>query len=163
MSLKEYQDKRNFSKTPEPKGEQSSKHIDDSIFVVQKHDASHLHYDFRLEIEGVLKSWAIPKGLPEKVRDKKLAIETEDHPLEYANFAGTIPEGEYGGGNVEIWDKGTFGNITKKEGKLVPITRALRSGHVNIWLKGKRLNGEFILINFKKKKKGGLWLIIKKA
>lgn len=163
MSLEEYQGKRDFSKTPEPKSDIAKKCMGSSIFVVQRHAATHLHYDFRLEVDGVLKSWAVPKGLPEGAKDKRLAIETEDHPLEYASFSGTIPKGEYGGGNVEIWDKGTFDNITKKDDNIVPIAIALQDGHIDIALHGKKFNGEFTLIVFKKEKNNRHWFIIKKS
>src|SRR5688572_30245381 len=113
MGLEAYKRKRDFSQTPEPKGSRGEKRV----FVIQKHHASHLHYDFRIEIQGVLKSWAVPKGLSKKIGEKRLAVETEDHPLSYANFEGVIPEGEYGAGIVKIWDKGKFQNIkTDKQG-----------------------------------------------
>jgi DNA ligase D-like protein (predicted 3'-phosphoesterase) len=101
MGLKEYQGKRNFSKTPEPPGEVVD--TGKSRFVIQRHDASHLHFDFRLEMDGVLKSWAVPKGLPEESGVRRLAVQVEDHPLSYIDFKGTIPEGQYGAGTVEIW------------------------------------------------------------
>ena len=106
MSLEDYNEKRNFTKTNEPEG--CIKIGKNNIYVIQKHDASHLHYDLRLEMDGVLKSWAIPKEPPMQPNLKRLAIKTEDHPIEYAEFKGVIPEGAYGAGKVEIWDKGTF-------------------------------------------------------
>ncbi|MBW3018895.1 3'-phosphoesterase [Candidatus Woesearchaeota archaeon] len=117
------------------------------IFVVQKHDASHLHYDFRLEMDGVLKSWAIPKGPSMNPKDKRLAVETADHAKSYAKFEGTIPEGQYGAGTVKIWDKGTYKLLEKtpKEIKFV--------------LKGKKLHGEFTLVKFRPPNN---WLLIKK-
>ena len=162
MSLKEYWKKRIFGKAPEPKGKEIAGVECNSIFVVQRHDASYLHYDFRLEVGGVLKSWAVPKGLPENTHDKRLAIETEDHPIEYANFEGIIPKGQYGAGTVEIWDRGIFENVTKQGGVVVPIATALQNGCVSIFLKGKRFNGEFSMIFFKKEKAKGQWLIMKK-
>jgi DNA ligase D-like protein (predicted 3'-phosphoesterase) len=133
------------------------------IFVVQKHYSSHLHYDFRLEVGGVLKSWAIPKEPSNDVHSKRLAIETEDHPLEYAKFEGTIPKGQYGGGKVEIWDQGNFENITSKNGKVISINRAINEGHLNIWLEGNRLHGKFTLIFFKNEKDQKYWLLIKSS
>src|SRR6266498_4968880 len=109
MPLEEYKRKRDFKKTAEPAGKPQPKKVKGaSRFVIQKHDARRLHYDFRLEMDGVLKSWAIPKGLPWTQGEKHLAVEVEDHPLEYATFEGIIPEGEYGGGTVMLWDKGEW-------------------------------------------------------
>ncbi len=159
MSLKEYKKKRDFSKTKEPKGKKKSSKK--NIFVVHKHNASNLHYDFRLEINGVLKSWAIPKGPSLNPKDKRLAIETEDHPIEYADFEGTIPEGEYGAGTVMVWDKGSFENKSedKKKKKEISPKKAYDNGHLTFELKGKKLKGEFSLI---KTKRNNQWLLIKK-
>ena len=115
------------------------------IFVVQKHEAKHLHYDFRLELDGVLKSWAVPKGIPTKEGIKHLAIQTEDHDLSYANFEGVIPEGEYGAGKVEIWDKGTYELESRKDWKIVFV------------LHGKKLKGRYTILKFKDNQ----WLIFK--
>ncbi len=109
------------------------------MFVVQKHAARTLHYDFRLEVEGVLKSWAVPKGPSLNPQDKRLAVPTEDHPLEYADFEGTIPAGEYGAGTVMVWDFGTYRNITEKKGESIPMAEAVAHGHVKVWLEGKKL------------------------
>ena len=114
--LKSYREKRNFGVTAEPEPSGGSTETHGQIFVVQKHSARSLHYDIRLEVDGVLKSWAVPKGPSTNPNDKRLAILTEDHPLEYASFEGTIPEGEYGAGTVIVWDTGTFKNISKKDG-----------------------------------------------
>ena len=139
-NLKHYQSIRDFETTPEPRGRsKKSSPKNSGIFVVQKHDASHLHYDLRLEIEGTLKSWAVPKGPPTKIGDKRLAIETEDHPMEYANFEGVIPEGHYGAGTVLIWDKGKFANIKKEHGKTLTMIDCYNKGHIEVEFFGERL------------------------
>jgi DNA ligase D-like protein (predicted 3'-phosphoesterase) len=119
-----------------------------------------LHYDFRLEVEGVLKSWAVPKGPSLNPKDKRLAVPTEDHPLEYADFEGVIPEGEYGAGTVMVWDIGIFRNITEKKGQPVPLAEAVPHGHVKVWLEGKKLRGGFALTRFKKSPEEA-WLLVK--
>ena len=154
MSLEEYNRKRNFNITMEPVSGQSSK--GKRIFVVQLHDASHLHFDFRLELDGVLKSWAVPKGPSMNHKDKRLAVMVEDHPLDYAGFHGTIPEGEYGAGTVEIWDNGFW---IPEENSDKNIESALESGALKFVLEGKKLKGAFALIRLKKVKNG--WLLIK--
>lgn len=141
--LKKYQQKRKFNLTPEPKGEIEKTNL--ARFVVQKHQASHLHYDFRLEMEGVLKSWAVPKGVPEEKGVKRLAVQVEDHPIDYINFSGIIPKGSYGAGTVEIWDKGEYKLLEKNK-------KALK-----IELKGKKLKGDYVMVFFKKNQ----WLIYK--
>jgi DNA ligase D-like protein (predicted 3'-phosphoesterase) len=147
MPLDEYQSKRDFAKTKEPEGVEGSA---GGIFVVQEHHATHLHYDFRFELEGTLKSWAVPKGVPEVPKVKKLAMQTEDHPLEYANFEGEIPKGEYGGGKVIIWDQGKCHVIERTQDKYV------------IELDGNRLKGRYALVRFKgKEQKDKNWLIMK--
>src|SRR2546423_6787482 len=108
MSLNEYVRKRSFAATPEPKPERKRTSAAGRSFCVQRHDATRLHYDFRLEIDGTLKSWAVPKGIPFAKGDKRLAVQVEDHPVSYINFEGTIPKGQYGGGTVMVWDRGTF-------------------------------------------------------
>ncbi len=145
MSLKEYWRKRNFEKTREPKGDRGMN--EGSIYVIQKHSATHLHYDLRLEMNGVLKSWAIPKEPPIAFGVRRLAVQVEDHPIEYANFEGTIPEGEYGAGTVEIWDKGTYRLIEQKEDKLI------------VEIDGNKLKGIYVLVRFKGQKN---WLFFKK-
>jgi len=153
MKLTEYHKKRNFKKTSEPSGEAQANSAD-NIFVVQKHQASHLHYDFRLAIDGVLKSWAVPKGPSVNPKDKRLAVMTEDHPLEYANFEGVIPEGEYGAGTVEIWDKGTWEPIGD-------VQTGLKQRKLEFILHGKKLSGTWVLVGFKNDPKN--WLLIKKS
>ncbi len=145
LSLKEYERKRNFEKTTEPKNDTSPKQ--GNTYVMHKHDASHLHYDLRLEMEGTLKSWAIPKEPPATPGVKRLAVQVEDHPLEYAAFEGTIPEGAYGAGKVEIWDKGTYDLIDRKENKLI------------FSLNGQRLKGAYVLVRLKTSKN---WIFFKK-
>jgi len=160
-SLVTYKSKRNFDTSPEPKGDSMpKKRSSKPIFVIQKHDASHLHYDFRLEIDGVLKSWAIPKGPSTDPHDKRLAMETEDHPMEYAKFEGIIPEGNYGAGSVIIWDHGTFDNIKEKDGKKIPLKQCYKNGQIEVTLHGKKLHGGYALIRTKSddNKK---WLCIK--
>ncbi len=157
--LKVYREKRDFRRTPEPSGgrKKSSKQ---PVFVVQKHDASTLHYDFRLEVGGVLKSWAVPKGPSMNPQDKRLAIPTEDHPLDYVDFEGIIPEGMYGAGTVMVWDTGTYHNLNEKDGKSISVEKALDGGHVAVWLNGKKLQGGYALIQFRKGK-NERWLLVK--
>lgn len=153
--LQSYTQKRNFEQTPEPKP-----HIKESkskdIFVIQQHHASHMHYDLRLEMDGVLKSWAVPKGPSTDPHEKRLAAETEDHPLDYATFEGIIPSG-YGAGTVIVWDTGTYQNITEKKGKPLSMQQAYKAGHIKIELHGKKLQGAYTLTHFKDRN----WLLIK--
>jgi len=170
MSLDEYKRKRRFEETPEPppKLEKQSRHR----FCVQRHDASRLHYDFRLEMEGVLKSWAVPKGPSLDPADKRLAMQVEDHPVSYFDFEGTIPEGNYGGGTVMVWDAGTWVPLSPVpiNGEYVPgsekeAAAMLAKGDLKFRLKGKRLNGDFALVHIKGRRagsKGNEWLLIKK-
>lgn len=144
-SLDEYQKMRRFAETPEPVGG-SRPASGTAKFVVQKHDATRLHYDFRLEVGGVLKSWAVPKGPSMDPRHKRLAMQVEDHPLEYAAFEGVIPEGNYGAGPVIVWDAGLFENLTRdKRGSQVPMSKALAQGHATFRLHGEKLRGAFAL------------------
>lgn len=148
MTPSEYERKRDFAHTPEPRGEEAGREQTRHgapIFVIQEHEASTHHFDFRLEVDGVLKSWAVPKGLSTDPREKRLAIPTEDHPLEYADFEGVIPEGEYGSGTVLLWDTGTYENITEKEDRTVPAQKALADGHLLIRLYGEKLRGGYAL------------------
>jgi bifunctional non-homologous end joining protein LigD len=159
MALTAYNKKRNFKDTPEPKGNAGKKN--NFRFVVQRHDASHLHYDFRLELGGVLKSWAVPKGPSMNPADKRLAVMVEDHPVNYINFEGEIPEGNYGAGTVEVWDKGIFFPVDKKVEKISELEalKALQNGELKIFLNGDKLAGGFVLVRLKKDEKN--WLLIK--
>src|SRR2546422_10200868 len=136
MGVETYQKKRNFQRTPEPRGEVTRGK--QQCFVVQEHHASQLHFDFRLEMGGVLKSWAVPKGPSLNPKDKRLAVEVEDHPLDYADFEGVIPKGEYGGGTGMVWGTGTHRNITQKNRKTIPLKRALSRGPVSVWVDGEK-------------------------
>jgi DNA ligase D-like protein (predicted 3'-phosphoesterase) len=158
-SLTEYQRKRNFRRTPEPRGVDDERTLE-PIFVVQKHAATRLHYDFRLQVDGVLKSWAVPKGPSMNPRDKRLAVPTEDHPLEYRNFEGVIPPGEYGGGPVIVWDTGTYRNMTERDGRPVAVEEAIRNGHLTVWLNGRKLKGGFALTRIRNGSKP-IWLLVK--
>jgi DNA ligase D-like protein (predicted 3'-phosphoesterase) len=131
------------------------------VFVVQRHDASSLHYDFRLEIDGVLASWAVPKGPSLDPREKRLATRTEDHPLDYADFEGTIPADEYGGGTVVVWDTGRFRNLTERDGDEIPLAEALDAGHLKVWLDGTKLSGAFALTHTKMRGDERNWLLVK--
>lgn len=159
MPASEYRKKRDFSKSPEPRGGRR-KPGKAPIFVIQKHDASTLHYDLRLEAGGVLKSWAVPKGPSTDPSEKRLAIPTEDHPLDYADFEGVIPQGEYGAGTVLVWDTGRYRNITAKDGRAVPVEKAIREGHVAVELKGRKLKGGYALQRTGKGRKAR-WLLVK--
>ncbi|PYV74418.1 MAG: hypothetical protein DMG97_08835 [Acidobacteria bacterium] len=170
MALEEYRRKRRFSETPEPppKVEKKAGHR----FVVQRHRATRLHYDFRLEMEGVLKSWAVPKGPSLDPADKRLAMQVEDHPVSYFDFEGTIPERNYGAGSVMVWDVGTWEPLSPEavNGKYLPGTEAeaaamIKKGDLKFRLHGKRLNGDFALVHMKARRpgsKGNEWLMIKK-
>jgi bifunctional non-homologous end joining protein LigD len=153
--LEEYQRKRRFDRTPEPAGK-ASELSGENIFVVQKHAARRLHYDFRLAIGGTLKSWAVPKGPSLNSADKRLAVQTEDHPLEYGGFEGKIPEGNYGAGTVMVWDRGTF----VPEGN-VDAAQQLQRGEIKFSLNGEKLRGSFVLVKLRNSEKGNEWLLIK--
>src|ERR1043166_686771 len=141
MALSLYKKKRDFKKTREPKGEIKKQKKDQLVFVVQQHAARNLHYDFRLELEGVLKSWAVPKGPSMNPQDKRLAVMVEDHPVSYFGFEGTIPKGNYGAGTVSIWDKGVFFPVNEELEKISErqALMALKQGELKIFLKGKKL------------------------
>jgi bifunctional non-homologous end joining protein LigD len=153
VSLREYARKRNFEQTSEPTDRTRARKLKKSRFVIQKHAATRLHYDFRLEMAGTLKSWAVPKGIPLKKGEKRLAVHVEDHPLAYADFEGTIPKGQYGGGTVMIWDFGTFEFSDRYPGK------TLESGQLHVVLHGKKLEGEWGLVRLKSEE--NQWLLIK--
>lgn len=162
MSTDDYTSKRDFSKTSEPKGDSQFKKGSKPIFVIQKHDASNLHYDFRLEIGGTLKSWSVPKGPSTDPSEKKMAIPTEDHPIDYAWFEGTIPQGEYGGGTVMIWDRGSIKNLKKDDdGNEISLLKSYEMGTVEIELKGEKLQGGYALIKMKSGNMKGNWLLMK--
>lgn len=158
--LKEYKKKRDFKTTPEPSGKKqtSGAHL---RFVVQRHDATRLHYDFRLELDGVLKSWAVPKGPSMNPADKRLAVHVEDHPVDYIDFAGVIPRGNYGAGVVQVWDHGYYIPVNAD---IEPISERealkwLKNGELKFVIKGKKLSGEFVLVRLKRDEKN--WLLIK--
>lgn len=158
-NLEGYRDKRDFERSDEPQGGAALR-SDAPCFVIQKHDASNLHYDIRLEVDGVLKSWAVPKGPSTDPREKRLAIATEDHPLDYAGFEGVIPEGEYGGGTVLIWDRGPYENITEAgEGGQRPMAEALEAGHVLVRLHGEKVSGGYAFQRVDDDK--DQWLLVK--
>jgi DNA ligase D-like protein (predicted 3'-phosphoesterase) len=157
--LETYRNKRDFTLTREPAGRLKERPSKRPIFVIQKHDASRLHYDFRIESGGVLKSWAIPKGPSTNPKEKRLAMPTEDHPMEYRKFEGVIPEGEYGAGAVIVWDSGTYRNLSEKKGHEVPIEEALRHGRVKIWLDGEKLKGGYAFTRIVTKP--ARWLLVK--
>jgi bifunctional non-homologous end joining protein LigD len=158
-ALKEYAAKRDFRQTSEPRGKVTRK-TKGLRFVVQRHEASRLHYDFRLELDGVLKSWAVPKGPSMNPADKRLAVHVEDHPVDYISFEGEIPKGNYGAGTVQIWDEGSYEPV---DGKQKPVSHSkaleyLAKGELKVVLKGKKLNGGFVLVRLKDDKN---WLLIK--
>jgi len=168
--LERYRGRRDFESTrepspagddggsrPKPGGRKVRGTSTDPVFVVQEHDASTHHYDFRLEVDGVLVSWSVPKGPSTDPREKRLAVPTEDHPMEYAEFEGTIPQGEYGGGSVIVWDAGTYRPLTERDGRAVDMGEALRDGHVSVWLEGRKLTGGWALT-----RTGTNWILVKR-
>lgn len=159
MKLATYNKKRNFAETPEPHRDDPGKNL--FRFVVQRHHASQLHFDFRLELGGVLKSWAVPKGPSMNPAEKRLAVMVEDHPVGYIDFEGIIPKGNYGAGTVEIWDRGVFSPVNDQEEKISErqALDRLKKGELKFILKGKKLKGGFVLIRWKNDDKN--WLLIK--
>src|SRR6516225_2651345 len=164
MTLAKYQKKRHFDQTPEPRGTAQKSH-GSLRFVVQKHAASRLHYDFRLELDGTLKSWALPKGPSLNPADKRLAIMVEDHPLEYRTFEGTIPEGNYGAGTVMVWDEGNYAAAaaTDLRDSERLLREGLEKGHLTFVLNGHKLKGEFALVKLRRSKEKNAWLLLKKG
>jgi DNA ligase D-like protein (predicted 3'-phosphoesterase) len=154
-SINDYRNKRKLRGSGEPIGKTSSP-PEKSLFAIHKHDAKRLHYDFRLEVGGVLKSWAVPKGPSTNPRQRRLAVLVEDHPLDYADFEGVIPEGEFGAGTVLLWDAGTYRNLDER----ADMTQAIASGHVKIWLEGEKLCGGYALTRFKKGQNES-WVLVK--
>ena len=163
MALTQYNKKRNFKETAEPSGKVKKSEAKLS-FVIQRHKASRLHYDFRLEMDGVLKSWAVPKGPSLSPKDKRLAMMVEDHPYDYKDFAGVIPEGNYGAGIVEIWDHGTYTDLDNSDRATAEkkLKTGLKAGNLKFTLSGKKLKGEFALVKLKGNgKDDNSWLLIK--
>lgn len=158
--LKEYERKRDFEASPEPHGNGRAKKGGEPIFVIQKHDARNLHYDLRLEVDGVLASWAVPKGPSTDPSVKRLAIHVEDHPMEYADFEGVIPEGMYGAGTVLVWDQGTYRNLMADKDDPLTMEEAIENGHVEVWLEGEKLRGGYALVRMKDRGENQ-WLLVK--
>ncbi|WP_017608930.1 DNA polymerase ligase N-terminal domain-containing protein [Nocardiopsis xinjiangensis] len=159
--LSDYHRRRDLERTEEPRGRSHrSKESQGPVFVVQHHVATADHYDLRLEVDGVLRSWAVPKGVSTDPRDKRLAMPTEDHPLDYAGFEGTIPGGEYGGGTVQIWDRGRYANTTRKDGRELSMAEGLEKGHVSVRLSGEKLSGGYALTRIRADGDGA-WLLMK--
>ncbi|MFF1343217.1 DNA polymerase ligase N-terminal domain-containing protein [Streptomyces sp. NPDC058290] len=165
-SLARYHRRRDFSKTAEPEGRLQGARDEQPSYVVQIHDARSMHFDFRLEADGVLKSFAVPKGPSNDPHDKRFATPTEDHPLEYRDFEGAIPEGEYGGGTVIVWDQGTYRNATTgRDGHAIPLSEALEQGHASFRLDGRKLHGGYSLTRMRDAGDSGkeAWLLVKHA
>jgi DNA ligase D-like protein (predicted 3'-phosphoesterase) len=169
-SLSEYERKRDFSLTAEPsggrrtpKGRAKKPKRQHPRFTIQKHSATSLHYDLRLEVDGVLASWAVPKGPSLDPRDKRLAMRTEDHPMDYLEFEGVIPKGQYGGGPVIVWDRGVFENISEtRQGKKLSLSEAIEKGDVKVFLLGEKVKGAYALVRTSDPGEREQWLLIKK-
>lgn len=159
MTLEEYRAKRNFENTTEPGGNMGG---NKKIFVIQKHDAEHLHYDLRLGIGGVLVSWVVPKGLSTAANEKRLGIRTEDHPMDYADFEGVIPEGNYGAGTVMVWDQGTYEVISDKDNPDNSLQHGLKKGAFKVALKGKKIRGGYAFVRMDPQAGEEHWLIFKR-
>ncbi|MET8905351.1 DNA polymerase ligase N-terminal domain-containing protein [Streptomyces sp. NPDC004538] len=168
--LRDYRGRRHFGRTGEPAGHGAAAGDGRPRFVVQIHDASTLHFDFRLQVGDVLKSWSVPKGPPADPSDKRLAVPTEDHPLEYEEFEGVIPAGEYGGGTVIVWDRGDYEPLSHdRRGRPVDFAESLEQGHARFRLRGGKLRGEYALTRFRGGPDGGAgdgevaWLLVRTA
>lgn len=176
--LERYRSKRDFRRTSEPSGagaDDSSappaggpalpEGVESGVFCVQQHDATRLHWDVRVEVDGVLRSWAVPRGPSYDPAVKRLAVPTEDHPMEYLDYEGNIPSGAYGGGPSLLWDRGTYVNISHdSRGRVVPLARALEKGHASVWFQGEKLQGGWALTRIQDRSKGGVtWLLVKRA
>ena len=162
--LARYRGRRDAERSPEPSGQAGAgKRGNAPIFVIQKHDASTLHYDFRLEIDGVLKSWAVPKGPSTDPREKRLAVETEDHPLDYADFEGVIPDDQYGGGTVLVWDTGAFENAKRDDNGDIEksLAECFADGHLTVVLHGEKISGGYSLTHFRSENGKRQWLLVK--
>jgi len=159
-SKKSYMEKREPDETPKPALSEKDSEIGiGPIFVIQKHNATNLHYDFRLEIDGTLKSWVIPKGPSADPSEKRLAVPVEDHPLKYAEFEGVIPKDQYGAGTVMIWDRGTYRNLKKSENRELPVEKSYDKGQIEVFLEGEKISGGYAL--FKTNSKDENWLLVK--
>lgn len=163
MSASEYKRKRDFGRTSEPRGAKATKKQGRwPLFVIQQHAATSMHFDFRLEAAGALKSWAVPKGPSTNPRDKRLAMPTEDHPLEYVDFEGVIPMGEYGGGPVIIWDRGVYENRSvDKRGREISLPKAVELGSVKVYLHGQKISGGYALVRTGRDGERARWLLVK--
>ncbi|HKN98450.1 MAG TPA: DNA polymerase ligase N-terminal domain-containing protein [Pseudonocardiaceae bacterium] len=159
--LAEYQSKRDSRASGEPAGSRPARRARGNRFVIHRHDASSLHFDFRLEVDGVLVSWAVPKGPSTDPREKRLATRTEDHPIEYIDFEGRIEEGNYGAGTVIVWDTGTYRNLSEHDGDEVPMGDAVAGGHAKVWLDGQKLRGGYALTRTAMRGDQRNWLLVK--
>ncbi|MCP2167231.1 DNA polymerase ligase N-terminal domain-containing protein [Goodfellowiella coeruleoviolacea] len=161
--LATYHAKRDLRASGEPGGSAGRGAADEPRFVIQRHEARRLHYDFRLEIDGVLVSWAVPRGPSTDPSEKRFATRTEDHPLDYLDFEGRIPRGNYGAGTVVVWDIGTYRNLTERRGRPVSAADALANGHLKVWLSGHKLTGAYALTRARFRDDEDSWLLVKVA
>ncbi len=159
--LAEYRRKRDFARTREPEGAARRRPASRLAYVIQRHEATSLHFDLRLELDGVMKSWAVPKGPSLDPAVKRLAIEVEDHPIDYNSFEGTIPAGEYGGGTVMLWDRGTYAYAGDSDDALGALRDGYRKGDFKVELRGKRLRGSWVLVRTRRNGRKNQWLLIK--